>query len=62
MADDDGPIVLGVSDCFQIEGLEEGGWFPVTVEVRDLLAQLCRVSPLGVGARRRHFPPRLSRL
>ena len=48
MADDDGPIVVGVSDCFQIEGLEEGGWFPVTVEVRDQLAQLLGV-PLGRG-------------
>lgn len=48
MADDDGPIVLGVSDCLQIEGLEEGGWFPVTVEVRDLLAQSQGV-PLGRG-------------
>ncbi|WP_396908642.1 hypothetical protein [Mycolicibacterium sp.] len=44
MADDDGPIVLGVSECFQIEGLEDGA-FPTTVEVRDQLAELLNASP-----------------
>lgn len=46
MADDNGPIVVRMSDYFEIDRLGESGWFPITVEVRDQLAQLLESSPV----------------
>ncbi|MGY4869793.1 hypothetical protein [Mycolicibacterium elephantis] len=40
------PIVLSVAEFFHLEGLENGN-FPVTVEVRDQLAELLRSGNSG---------------